>query len=359
MNIAVGDIEKIMNIEKGDIAKVMGVEIPAGTPLWQGTRGISMGRDNVSNYSQQMLYRTISTSGSNAVDFGDLDAAEDGGYGSTGRARGPGTASSNNVYAVYWTGYETAASAFANQAEVITIATGADAIFGDDNHGFQAGTITRVQGAGICNGNQGHIAGGFRTGGYIATSYKITVGTSGSATSSGDITSARSGPQGISHATYGYYCGGYEATGAVLNKIEKITINSDSNAVDQGDLTIGVAWGSASEDSSRGIMYSGYGDGGGKVDIGYFATASGGDASDFGDKLLTHLYSGGVGNGIICEFWGGDDNAAGTDGWCHEIFYVTVQSLSDAQDTGAIVSWDTQSPAGTGGRYTTLASGVQ
>ena len=349
MSVSAGDIEKIMGVSTGDIEKVMGLEIPAGTPAWQGTRCIAMGRENYygSNIRYvQMIYRTMSTSGSDAGDLGDLDA-----FGGDGRARGPCTASSNNVYAVYWTGLETTSGTLADQGEVITMATGADAVFGTT--GF--GDAERDSGAGVCNGTQGHIAGG-NAGGYLASSYKLTVGTSGSATSSGNLTTARVSPTGISHETYGYYCGGYQSVSPAgyLNKIEKITINSDSNASDQGDLTVGVYAGSSSEDASRGIMYCGYGSGGNKIDISYFATATGGNATDFGDKNPAQIYNGAAGNGTHCEFWGGMDS-----GWVHEIFYVTVQSTGDAQDTGAIVNWDSVDGAGTGGRFTTLASGVQ
>lgn len=359
MNVSVGDIEKIMNISKGDIEKVMGLEIPAGTPAWQGTRCIAMGREvryGTTTRYVQMIYRTMSTSGSDAGDLGDLDA-----FDGDGRGKGPATASSNNVYAVYWTGYETTSGTLADQGEVITMATGADAVFGTT--GFD--NAERHSAAGVCNGTQGHIAGGNDGSSYVASSYKLTVGTSGSATSSGDLTTARIGPTGISHETYGYYCGGYQSASPAgyLNKIEKITINSDSNASDQGDLTIGVYVGASSEDASRGIMYSGYGSGGYKEDISYFATATGGNATDFGDKDKSQVYCGAAGNGTHCEFWAGqNDDAPGASensGYVTAIFYVTVQSTGDAQDTGAIVDWDSQDGAGTGGRFTTLASGVQ
>ena len=377
MSVSAGDIEKIMGVAKGSIEKVMGLEL--GDPTWQGSRAVSIGRQLSSGSGipapvvryVQTLYRTISTSGSDAADFSDLDSWSVAAGHNKGLGEGPSSLASNSVHAVFWGGFESwkdTGGNFSDQGIVMTIASGSDAVFGTSGFDFAS-----QYGGQACNAIVSHHIGGTSdtAGTEVATGHKLTIGTSGSASSSGSLVAvgslvaARQGCPGISHSTYGYFCGGWLGNPAatIVNEIQKITIGSDSDATDQGDMTVVNAWASGSEDATRGINYCGWEWGGYKVDIGYFSTDSGGNASDFGDRSNSAVYGGAAGNGTICEFWGGT-TSAGTGTFMTQIFYVTVQSTSNAIDTGQSSEWDSISfPSGghsnrTGTAMCSLASGI-
>ena len=377
MSVSAGDIDKIMGVSKNNIETVMGLEL--GDPTWQGTKAIAMGRQLLSGSGVpaaivryvQMISRTISTSGSDAADFGDLDAFTVAEGQNKGVSSGPiSNTASNGTVAVYWGGLESWDSGqgtFANQGQVITISSGADAVYGTTGFDF-----TQMKPGQASNGVVSHLLGGETDflGHSNATDvgHKLTIGTSGSASASGDLTSDRTGPVGISHSTYGYFCGGMrnDAGATVVNNIEKISIGTDGNASDQGDLTVASTWASGSEDATRGVISCGWSWSGNIDTINYFSTDSGGNASDFGDNDDGQREGGAAGNGTICEFWGGYDSTGGATPWVEKIYYITVQSTGDAQDTGQVTSngWDTINFSGTygyqnqkGSSWVSMASG--
>ena len=337
MSVSADDIEKIMGVEVGDIEKIMGVEVPSGNK-WQGVKAIAMGRSTSGKNYNQTVSRTISTTGSNTADFGDINPGGIDGSRS-------GVASSSGTYAIYWTGFEDegaySGGTEADQAVVVTISSGADALFGST--GFD-GDVMRIDAAGVTNGINAHVLGGY-SGSNLDTSYYLTIGTSGSnPPAGGELSAASKAHAGINNATYGYIVGGWGQS----QTIDRITINTTGDATDVGDLTVSRGYLKGAEDASRAIIHGGYAYGG-IEEIDYFATAAGGDASDFGDILETMRYEhSGVSNGTIAEFWGGTGTDYDTSPEVIQIEYVTIQSTGDALDTNAESRWDAVSEGGWG-----------
>ena len=191
MSVSAGDIEKIMGVAKGSIEKVMGLEL--GDPTWQGSRAVSIGRQLSSGSGipapvvryVQTLYRTISTSGSDAADFSDLDSWSVAAGHNKGLGEGPSSLASNSVHAVFWGGFESwkdTGGNFSDQGIVMTIASGSDAVFGTSGFDFAS-----QYGGQACNAILSHHIGGTSdtAGTEVATGHKLTIGKSGSASSSG------------------------------------------------------------------------------------------------------------------------------------------------------------------------------
>jgi len=325
MNVALDDIEKIMNIAKGDIEKVMGLELPASVPAWQGPKGMSLGRQDSSNAkTAEVSYRTIATGGSNTSDAGNLI-----------NVIINATAVSNNTYGVTANGV--GSSGNADWSERVTIASNGTGMYFNSS----AGRANGGGSAGGSNGTTGFMSCGGYAGGVVVTTEYITIGTSGSFASGGNLTAGRVSVSGVSNANWCYIAGGYNGSNRV-NTIDRLQFTSPTTiASDVGDLAVAINSHGASEDGSRGVILGGY-DGDKTDTIQYFATASGEDASDFGNCQGPLEYTDGCSNGTIAEMWGGDyhNDAFGHANW-ENIYYITIASTGNATDTGATVAaWD-------------------
>ena len=124
---------------------------------------------------------------------------------------------------------------------------------------------------------------------YNGNISQITIATTGNATTrSGTLSQTRSNACGASDGTKGFFFGGYASSGRV-NTIDYVTIATDSNAIDWGDLTsvrYQQGQNSACGTDSR-VLHAGGNDGITYTNtIEYINPASASNATDFGDLTV-------------------------------------------------------------------------
>ena len=142
----------------------------------------------------------------------------------------------------------------------------------------------------------------------------------------------------------GFFVGGSAPSPAgYLNEIQYITITTPGNGADFGDLTGISNSGASASNQSRVVHKKGTISGASWPtsyvnDIDYFASATTGNASDFGDSTFYSARFAAVGNGTR-GIYGGGYGAATTSGtWTQAgpniVEYVTIASTGNATDFG-------------------------
>ena len=122
---------------------------------------------------------------------------------------------------------------------------------------------------------------------YKKTIEYITIATLGNATKFGDSSKSGAGaPMGASSVTRGVFAGGqFDNPYPQTDIIDYITIATEGNAIDFGDLTSATSHGSGLSNSTRGLFAGGSSPN--KTNVIEFVTiASTGNASDFGDLTV-------------------------------------------------------------------------
>ena len=140
-----------------------------------------------------------------------------------------------------------------NQAiETATIASGGTTIF--------FGTLTRNtrQLRGTCNNTRGMFFGGYGSySPYLVENHidYVTISSNGNAVDFGDLTQPRAQSSCTAHSTRAVAAGGGGDpwTGGSVNFIDYVTIQSKGNAADFGDLMHNLSAGSACSDSNGGL----------------------------------------------------------------------------------------------------------
>jgi hypothetical protein len=210
-----------------------------------------------------------------------------------------------------------------NTIDYITIPTLGNAQdFGDD-------IATARQGGALASSTRALIAG--RDSVSTAISF-ITFASTGDATNfTGTLLSATGGsPAGISNETRGIFAGGI-APVATTN-MDYVTIASNSNAQDFGDLstTRDSPFGCAS--SVRGIVAGGFNPDGKHASIDYVTISTTGNAQDFGDMTTGRDNASMASNSTRGIFGGGR-----SPGLTATIEFITIASTGDAQDFGDLL----------------------
>jgi hypothetical protein len=169
-----------------------------------------------------------------------------------------------------------------------------------------------------------------------ATSYSCarlerrhTIATTGNATDFGDLTSARSNLTATSDQIRGVFGGGGSS-----NVIDYITIASAGNATDFGDLTQARAQVSSASNSTRGVWAGGYASAPaftGLNTIDYVTLATQSNATDFGDLTVARRAAGGLASPSRAVFAGGVSNL-------NVIDFITSASTGNATDFGDLVN---------------------
>ena len=88
----------------------------------------------------------------------------------------------------------------------------------------------------------------------------VTITTNGNAADFGDLTVARYDPVGASNGTRGIFSAGTDGTGnptTVFNTIDYISISSTGNAIDFGDTVATIYTQGGVDDGSRGVFGGG------------------------------------------------------------------------------------------------------
>ena len=246
------------------------------------TRGISAG-GYVGSISDVIQYVTISSTG-DALDFGDLTLER---YNVAGL--------SNQIRGIFAAG-EGSPNSWINIVDYITIAQTGNAVdFGDiQNQNGQIG-----QNNGVSSPTRGVIGGSYISpGAYVNTTGYVTISTTGDFVDFGDLTEARGRAGGIHNATRGIFTGGF--TPGSTNTIDFITISTLGNATDFGDQLYPAASLGCCSSPTRGTAAGGYNSPAGPTivnTIGYLEIATTGNLTDFGDLSVTRGQTRGISNG--------------------------------------------------------------
>mgnify|MGYP001232885797 CR=1 FL=1 len=280
-------------IDFGDLTEIRG---PGGAGS-SSTRGLFCGGNinpNAAKTSVTVDYVTISSTG-NAVDYGDLTVKG-----------GHGIATMSNQTRLVCAGRNTQDPSSYPGADVNTIdyttiaSTGNFKDFGDLVDA--AGASAPIYGVSGCsNGIRGIISGGDEGPAYDQTMKFITIPTLGNSTDFGEATVSKSGPGACSSSTRGLIGGG-SGPNPSQNVIDSIQIASTGNAVKFGELNFSTQarFPGCTSNCIRGIWAGGYGPAPTYTvsnPIDYVSIATEGNAVDFGDLVAAAAHHQGFSNG--------------------------------------------------------------
>ena len=145
-------------------------------------------------------------------------------------------------------------------------------------------SLSRRQGAGLGSPTRGVFTGGYLHaspyGRYNVIDY-ITMSSEGNAQDFGDLTSLRGAIGAGSNATRGFIPGGTTAPNTNTNVIDYLSIASTGNAQDFGDLSVTLHNTGVCPSQTRAVFAGGYAPG--TNVISYVEIATTGDSIDFGD----------------------------------------------------------------------------
>ena len=252
-----------------------GMNQAAGTA--SETRGLlSGGYSQDSVRSDNIDYFTMASSGT-AIDFGNL---------TDGRSHPGGCSSSTR--SLIATGYP--APTYTNVIDYVEIATVGNAVdFGDV-------TLQRDELTGLSSPTRGIFAGGATPTKRTIIEF-VTIASKGNALDFGDLTRASSYPSGGGNGTRGIIVTG--ATPLISDKIDQITIATTGNAVDFGGIcALELAFRGGSACTKTRMVF-----GGGSTTapsttvsnhIEYITINSNGNGIDFGDLSIARVSPGGL-----------------------------------------------------------------
>jgi len=286
-----------------------------------GHRAIFCNGHDGSDGTDHIDYITISTFG-NAQDFGDANTA-------TGTAGG---ACSDNVKAVFAGGYATSGNGRINTIQfVIMSSTGEVGDFGD-LRGGDAGR--RGNCMALSNSTRGIFAGGSMHPSPNRTDAidLITIQSNGNSVDFGDISAgaANAGGGPMASSVRGVLCIGFLSP-ARVNTIEYITISTTGNSIVFGDLTQAKNGNASFSNSTRGVTCGGEAPGDTNT-IEFLTIASTGNGQDFGD--LTNVVSNNQGGGASSATRGVVGGGRRSSSRIQDISAIEIQSTGNALDFG-------------------------
>jgi len=171
----------------------------------------------------------------------------------------------------------------------------------------------------------------------------VTIASTGDAIDFGNLDSSRYGLGSCSNQTRGLFAGGYQPPGSQISNVDYITIASQGlNAQDFGDLTVSRYYMSATASSTRGVFLSGrtgtspytYYD-----TIDYVTISSQGNVQDFGN-LLASVSSGQAASNPTRGIYAGNENTP-----INTIQFITIATTGNAQDFGDLTANQQQGSA--------------
>ena len=271
-----------------------------------GPRGVFMGGQNEPSPNQVfdiIDYINISSTG-DAVDFGDMAAAEQEGASLGGHIRG------------FYFGGDPAD----NEIETLVFAsTGNTTDYGDLAANSKGGSGTGNRNRGIAFlGNAGNVINYFA---LASTGSGIDFGDA--TTNASSLTAACGSPTRV---IVGGGTGGSEVMGFV-------TISTLGNTQDFGDLTDERGGLMAASNPVRGLFAGGFAPSDGSNLIDYITISTLGDATDFGDLTRRTHYAGSSSSSTRMVVGGGDDHPSGGN-YSNIIDYVEFATEGDAVDFG-------------------------
>jgi len=218
---------------------------------------------------------------------------------------------------------------YMTRIDFLTIPTMGNSIrFGDLSFG------SRDAAGAVSSTNRAVYAGGMGPGSEVATNSMsfITIATQGNGTDYGDLTAAKRQGEGCSNGVRGIFMGGENdspSPGTYNNVIDFCTIASIGNASDFGDLTAARDGGGVCSSPIRGVCGGGYDSGNSNI-IDFVTIATTGNASDFGDLTTARTGATGCASATRGLFMGGRVAPNNKD----EIDFITIASAGNASDFG-------------------------
>ena len=185
------------------------------------------------------------------------------------------------------------------------------------------------------------LGGGHNGSSHTNHIHYLSIQSQGNTEEFGDLTNGRWIPAPSSSSTRGVWSGGGgpspgSPTGSYVNFIDFVTIANASNATDFGDMTAEKGYHSGLSNETRGIIAGGYNDSVGKIDvIEYITIATAGNAQDFGDLTLARMQLAAAGSPTRGLFFGGSINP-NVNG--NVVDYITIATTGNASDFGDMTS---------------------
>jgi len=176
------------------------------------------------------------------------------------------------------------------------------------------------------------IRGLFQGGQSVTDIEYITIASEGDSIDFGNLTSNGNHCASLASSTRGLRAGGYQSAG--LNVIDYVEIQTLGNSLDFGDL-LEISYGAAGIASpTRGIVAGGRGADSplGQTSISQFTIASTGNATDFGNISARHSYVAGFSNSIRGFVVGGTNEPTS------RIQYLTIASEGSVEIFGDLLS---------------------
>ena len=292
------------------------MSLPRGDTAYRGGRGRGIfggGRTSPEGIRETIDYFTISTTG-NALDFGNLTTATS--------EFGACASSTRGVFM----GGETFPTNIDNMQYVTVQSTGNSFDFGNLTLARRSVSSVSDNTRGVCLGGN-NAPGGV---GYTLIDY-ITIATTGNASKFGDLTTDSSYGMTGASPTRGIIALGnspYESPfGNFTNTIEYITISTEGNAQDFGDLTVSRREGCGASNSTRAVIFGGNQSPNTTNVIDYMTIASLGDAIDFGDCINGSALSNACSTPTRAIFGDMTSDA-------NSVSYITINTLGNAADFG-------------------------
>ena len=185
------------------------------------------------------------------------------------------------------------------------------------------------------------LGGGHNPSGATNHIHQLSIQSQGNTEDFGDLTYVRWIPAPSSSSTRGVWSGGGgynpgSPTGSYVNFIDFVTIANSSNATDFGDQTAEKGYHAGLSNETRGIIAGGYNDSVGKIDVIEFITiATAGNAQDFGDLTAARMQLAAAGSPTRGLFFGGsiNPNVLG-----NVVDFITIATTGNAQDFGDMTS---------------------
>ena len=173
----------------------------------------------------------------------------------------------------------------------------------------------------------------------------VTISSTGNATDFGNLTINRQPCCSFSNATRGCCAGGYAIAPLIspnqnMTTIDYVTIASEGNAVDFGDMTVAFRSRDSLQSPTRGIMAGGYSSVGSESKVIDFVTiATTGNAQDFGDigSKFTSYAQNGYGNATRGVFPLCDSNDSGNY-VCDTLDFITLSTLGNPTEYGDLTT---------------------
>ena len=231
--------------------------------------GFNAGRRTPSTNPDNIIdYVTIASEG-NAIDFGDMT-----------NKRRLGASFSSSTRGIMAGGLTPSR---VNTIDYVEMSTKGDAVdFGDTNE-LLASAMN-----GISNGIRGVYIGGQDGSSNVSKNIQtLRISSKGNALKFGELTNQRRSSGTCSNSTRGVFAAGYNG-GSTLSSIEFITISSEGNGTDFGDLARSgsTTYTSGSASRTRAFFSGGYYEPAITEEIDYLLFSSGGNTIPFGDLAV-------------------------------------------------------------------------